>query len=249
MALCVIPFSFPGLPGVRAAFTTALCGAGRGNISRSAGGCAAAAGANREWLRGELGFSGWCCLRQVHGTDMAFDPPAVAAHEAATTVADGSATDLPGRALVIKTADCQPILLAHASGRYVAALHVGWRGNVLEFPQKGVAAFCARYGLDPAEVMAVRGPSLGPGASEFIHFASEFGEKFAPFYDAPSRTVHLWRLTASQLQEAGLKPAHIFGLDLCTASLAMFHSYRRDKAQAGRQASLIWMEAPGQARP
>ena len=243
MALSVIPFSFPGLPGVRAVFTTAACGAGRGNISHAAGPDSRAVSENREALRRELGFAEWCSLKQVHGADMAFDPPCVAPPERSATVADGSATDTPGRALEVKTADCQPVLLAHGSGRYVAALHVGWRGNVLEFPQKGVAAFCGRYGLDPADVMAVRGPSLGPGASEFTNFDMEFGDRFREFHDPASRTVHLWRLTAAQLCEAGLRPERIFGLDLCTVSLTLFHSYRRDKALADRQAGIIWREA------
>jgi len=241
MAVMFIPFRFPGIHGVRAAFTTAL-GPDRGNISRNVPHDPEAVRANREGLRQSLGFGAWCSLKQVHGTDMAFDPEAVDSDARSATVADGSATAGPGRALVIKTADCQPVLIAHAGGQHVAALHVGWRGNVLEFPQKGVAAFCERYGLDPADLSAVRGPSLGPGASEFTNFAMEFGERFRDFHDPASRTVNLWRLTVAQLLEAGLKRERIYGLDLCTHSLPEFHSYRRDKAASGRQASLVWIE-------
>jgi YfiH family protein len=172
---------------------------------------------------------------------MAFEPEGVALDERSSLEADGSATSIPGQALVIKTADCQPILLAHESGKYVAALHVGWRGNVLEFPQKGVALFCERYGLAPDELMAVRGPSLGPGESEFTNFEMEFGDRFRDFFDPATRTVNLWRLTVAQLRQVGLRRERIFSLDLCTASLPVFHSYRRDKANSGRQASLIWI--------
>lgn len=241
MSVSVIEFSFPGVPGVRAAFTTAECGPERGNISYNVAKDPEAVRANRESLRLRLGFDSWCSLKQVHGTDMAFEPGAVAPHEASQAEADGSTTSEPGRALVVKTADCQPILVAHESGKYVAGLHVGWRGNVLEFPQKGVAAFCERYGIEPGELLAVRGPSLGPGASEFKNFEMEFGERFRDFFDPATQTVNLWRLTVAQLLEAGLRRDRIFGLDLCTHSLSGFHSYRRDKADSGRQASLIWI--------
>jgi copper oxidase (laccase) domain-containing protein len=51
--------------------------------------------------------------------------------------------------------------------------------------------------------------------------------------------MDLWRLTRSQLEEAGMNPERIFSLDLCTASLPQFFSHRRDKP-TGRQANLIW---------
>jgi len=237
----VIPFAFPGVQNVRVAFTTALGGADRGNISYSVPGDPAAVYANRISLQERLGFAGWCSLKQIHGDRMVFDPQPVAPQDSPATEADGSATSIPGRALAVTTADCQPILLAHESGRFVAGLHVGWRGNVLEFPQKGVAAFCAHYGLKPREVLAVRGPSLGPADSQFTNFDTEFGERFREFFDPGNRTVNLWRLATAQLCSAGLLPERIFGLDLCTYSLTAFHSYRRDKAMSGRQASLIWI--------
>ena len=238
----VIPFAFPGVPNVRAAFTTAQGGPDRGNISYNVPGDPEGVCANRVSLREKLGFREWCSLKQVHGDVMVFDPEPVAPDARSVIQADGSATNIPGRALVIKTADCQPILLTHESGRFVAALHAGWRGNVLEFPQKGVAAFCKRYGLKLNELLAVRGPSLGPLAAQFTNFDMEFGERFRDFFDPANQTVNLWRLAAAQLEEAGLLPQRIFSLDLCTWSLKEFHSYRRDKAASGRQASLIWIE-------
>jgi YfiH family protein len=241
MAVTSIPFSFPSLPSVRAVFTTAASGPEKGNIAYNVAKDPEAVLANRQSLRDRLGFSSWHSLRQVHGTDMAFEPEPVALVERSSLEADGLATSVAGQALVIKTADCQPILIAHESGKYVAALHVGWRGNVLEFPQKAVASFCERYGLAPEELLAVRGPSMGPGESEFTNFEMEFGDRFRDFFDPATQTVNLWRLTVAQLRQAGLRRERIFSLDLCTVSLPEFHSYRRDKANSGRQASLIWI--------
>ncbi|SMP43575.1 conserved hypothetical protein [Desulfonatronum zhilinae] len=253
--MTIIPFSFPGLPNIQAAFTTRLGGVSQGpyaeaNFSLEVGDEDARVLANRQILQRRLDFGHWFETRQVHGVEMIIEPgPPSAGTDAGTSddavsprptlEADGSATSRPGLALIVKTADCQPILLAHRGGRHVAALHCGWRGNRQGFPQKGVAAFCRAYNLRPEDVLAVRGPSLGPGASEFVNFELEWGDAFLDYFDSEAKTVDLWRLTRDQLLAAGLRPAHVFGLDLCTAGLPeTFFSYRRDKT-TGRQVGLI----------
>lgn len=189
-----------------------------------------------------LGFREWVELKQVHGKDMAIDPePSDPSLEAARE-ADGSCTRTPGLALCVKTADCQPVLLAHKDGAAVAALHVGWRGNAIEFIQSGVRAFCRAYGLLPKDVLAVRGPSLGPSEAEFVNFSREWPDKFRHWFNPRSKRMNLWALTRAQLAEAGLEPDNIYGLDLCTRLLAdegTFFSYRA--GHTGRQVSLIWI--------
>lgn len=242
-----LPFRFPGVPKVSCAFTTRLGGASRppfhtANLSFDVGDDPAAVVANREAVAARLGFGHWQECRQVHGDGLHFEPPPKLPAEPAECEGDGLATGRPGQGLVIKTADCQPVLLAHRSGKFVAALHVGWRGNRLDFPASGVAAFCQGYGLEPGDLLAVRGPSLSPAASEFTGFEREFGPAFAPWFDAAARTVDLWRLTRDQLVAAGLLPENVFGIDLCTKERGnIFFSYRRDKT-TGRQAGIIWIE-------
>ena len=249
MAVSVIPFVFTGIAGVRCAFQ--ICGPRgadpfAGNISLSVGSDPDAAARNRRDLAVACGVSGLAEMRQVHGDVTVFEPNSIDATASPVLEADGMAASRssfgPDLGLMIKTADCQPILLAHASGQYVAALHVGWRGNRINYPGTAVREFCLRYGLDPVEISAVRGPSLGPSAAEFINFASEWGTEFLPWFDATRQTMDLWSLTRHQLQVAGLLPERIFSLDLCTYSLPeILFSHRRDK-HCGRQGSVIWME-------
>lgn len=244
--MTVIPFAFPGLPRIRCAFQTRVGGASRepfaeGNYSLDVGDDPNHVLKNRNMLRDALGFTACQELKQVHGADMLFDPRPQDICERGAVEADGMATSRPGQALVIKTADCQPVMLAHSSGNFIAALHVGWRGNTLHFPTTGATAFCDHYDLDPIDVLAVRGPSLGPSASEFRNFSSEFGPAFHDYHDPATRCVDLWRLTRDQLLDAGLLPQNIFSLDLCTFSLTNhFFSYRRDH-HCGRHANLIWI--------
>ena len=197
---------------------------------------------NRRALLETLGVPAWSEEDQIHGDGIILDAPATPLDKAGTSQADGLTTAQKDLALCIKTADCQPVMLAHSSGKYIAALHVGWRGNRINFPRSGTAAFCKHYGLDPADVIAVRGPSLGPDAAEFINFDAEWGDEFRPWYNPATHCMNLWALTRRQLQAAGLKPENIHGIDLCThARTDLFHSFRRDGANSGRQASCIWI--------
>ena len=243
----VIWFEFPGLPRVQCAFQTRRGGFSAapyndGNISLTVGDDQEAVIRNRQALLKVLGVSAWSEEDQIHGDGVIFDAPATPLALAGVSQADGLTTAESGLALCIKTADCQPIMLAHSSGQYIAALHAGWRGNRLDFPHSGTLAFCEHYDLDPADVIAVRGPSLGPEAAEFINFDEEWGEEFKAWYNPATQRMDLWALTRAQLQAAGLKPGNIHAIDLCTYARAdLFHSFRRDGAQSGRQASCIWI--------
>lgn len=246
MAMTCIPFRFPGVPFVRCAFQTRQGGVSQGdyaggNISFMVGDIAAHVTANRRALREGLGLALTVDLAQVHGDAVLFDPAPVPDDVAPTLEADGQATTQPGLGLIIKSADCQSILVAHTGGRHILALHAGWRGNRIDFPGTAVARFCDYYQLHPRDLMAVRGPSLGPTAAEFIHFDKEWSQDFTPWFNTHTRTMDLWALTRHQLYTAGLPHAHIFGIDMCTYSMHdMFFSYRRLKV-SGRQGSCIWI--------
>lgn len=246
MAVTYIPFVFPGVPRVRCAFQTRYGGVSEGawaggNIGYGVGDNTAHVLANREALRTTLGLDSLVDVRQVHGVVTIIEPDPTTSTDSNPIDADGMATSRAGMGLMVKTADCQPILLAHESGRFVAGIHAGWQGNRQRYPQGVVRELCERYRVRPESLLAVRGPSLGPSRSEFIHFSSEWGPDFAHWYRSQDSTVNLWQLARDQLLEAGLTSERIFSLDLCTASLEMFFSYRRDR-MTGRQGNVIWIE-------
>lgn len=242
-----ISFSFPNIPHVSCIFQTRQEGCsggpyGQGNIAFNVGDKASAVLENRSMLLQRLNIAAWAEVNQVHGDKLVLDAQATPLNNPSLVSADGLATRQPGLGLLIKTADCQPVLLTSIYGRHVAALHVGWKGNRIGFIKKAVAEICQHYSLCPCELAAVRGPSLGPAESEFVNFDREWGQEFNPWWNPGDRTVDLWRLTRDQLYEAGLAPNNIYSLDICTyANPELFFSYRRDKPVTGRQASIIWI--------
>lgn len=246
MAITYLPFVFPGVPKVRCAFQTRTGGVSKGpwaggNIGFGVGDNSAHVLANREALRAALGLDSLVDTHQVHGVTTIIEPDRTMRTDTNPVDADGMATACASLGLMVKTADCQPILLAHESGCFVAGIHAGWQGNRQRYPQVAVQELCEHYKVRPQSLFAVRGPSLGPARSEFINYDTEWGPDFARWYSEKDSTVNLWLLARDQLLEAGLVAGRIFSLDLCTASLDLFFSYRRDKV-TGRQGSVIWIE-------
>ena len=153
-----LPFLFPGVTGVQCLFTTRK----EGNLSGST--LTPEVIANRRNFMKDAGFSEWAENYQVHG-DLCREAEVGSPGENPLHSADGLFTNLKGRALLIKTADCQAILFAGKDGKAVGAIHAGWRGNRLAFPTTAIVTFCQRYGYEPEDIVAVRGPSLGSGVA------------------------------------------------------------------------------------
>lgn len=250
MAVVGIPFVFPGVLGVRCLFQTPCMYKVAGCYPWDLGSHIAIdmdkQCVGRQELLKQGNFTELVEVDQVHGDDIIFDPLPTfydsTIDSSLIQQADGISTTQKGLGLLIKTADCQPILFVHKSGQYIAAIHVGWRGNRIQFPQTAVKIFCEQYALSPSEIFVVRGPSLSREYAQFTQFDEEWGAMFQPWFSTKTQTMDLWKLTQAQLMEAGIPVENIFAIDLCTYSMPeLFFSYRRNTF-CGRQGSLIWIE-------
>jgi YfiH family protein len=185
-------------------------------------------------------------LAQVHGVEVV-DLDAVE-HEGISgspRPADAAFTRQTGRICAILTADCLPILLAADSGDLVAAAHAGWRGLAGGVIEATVGAL----GVAPARLIAWLGPAIGPQHFEvgpevreaLLQGDSGAQDAFAP--NARGRFMaDLAALARRRLVSLGVD--RIYGGGHCTfADGARYFSHRRDGI-TGRQATLIWLEAP-----
>lgn len=194
--------------------------------------------ANRERLYQTLELSeepAW--LTQIHGNrvvDVANMEP--------ETRADAALARQSGKACVVMTADCLPILLCDHNGQCVAAVHAGWRGLASEI----IPATITAMNIPGEQLMAWLGPAIGPEAFEvgdevreqFISLDSKNQYYFKP---SPNKRwlADIYALARHQLQT--LSVMSIYGGGYCTVRDAeRFYSYRRD-GSSGRMASLIWL--------
>jgi len=241
----IIPFKFPEVSKVKCVFTTRVGGYSGGkfhsaNLSLEVGDNITLVKKNRDTIKKQLKINKLIELKQVHGNrlvclDNLKNP------DQFPIQGDALITSKKNLALIIKTADCQPILICDKKGSAIGGFHVGWRANRGEFIKQWIEIFCNQYNLKPAQVYAVRGPSLCPVHSEFVNFDKEFPEKFKKYFDTITKRLNLWKISHDQLREAGLVEKNIFRLDFCTYCMEKyFYSYRREKI-CGRQGSIIWI--------
>ncbi|MGA3076439.1 MAG: peptidoglycan editing factor PgeF [Bryobacteraceae bacterium] len=149
---------------------------------------------------------------------------------------DGDALleNTPGHLVAVKTADCIPILLVDEEHRAVAAVHAGWRGMVQGIVRHAVRRMQGEFGTRPEQLHAAIGPGIGKCCYEVgAEVAAQFGET-GPCH------IDLAEANRRQLAEAGVPEPRIYVANLCTKCCAGdFHSYRRDKEEAGRMFSFI----------
>jgi YfiH family protein len=242
---------WPVPAGVRALSTLRTGGASAApyaslNLGGHVGDQATAVEGNRRRLRDAAKLPAepvW--LEQVHGTCVLdLDSPGPLGP------ADAAVTRQPGRICAILTADCLPVLLADEAGDRVGAAHAGWRGLAAGVIEATVAAL----GVPPRQLLAWLGPAIGPrhfevGAEvrEALLRRAGAGDgaadeaAFVP--NARGRYMaDLYALARRRLLRLGVE--RIYGGGQCTyADDARYYSHRRD-GRTGRQATLIWLEAP-----
>jgi YfiH family protein len=173
-------------------------------------------------------------LKQIHSSTC------VVAGGRAGVLGEGDALleNTPGSAIAVKTADCVPILLVDPRHHAVAAVHAGWRGTAAEIVRRAVEHLRREFDAASSDLEAAIGPAIGPccyevGPEVAAHFPKslETGNPGRPHVD-------LAGANRRQLLTSGLDPARIYTSGLCTMCLPdEFHSYRRDKQDAGRMFS------------
>lgn len=193
---------------------------------------------NRQLIKKIFNIKQWIELKQVHKDNIYITKEKDDFFYGPTIQADGVFTHYKNTALIIKTADCQPIFFTNLKGEFIAAVHCGWRGNALDFPSKAVSLFSKHYNLTPEEILVVRGPSLGPCCAEFKNYQEYWPDKFWKYFNKQEK-IDLWHLTENQLITSGVPKKNIFSIDLCTkCNKDIFYSYRRNK-DCGRMINFI----------
>lgn len=182
--------------------------------------------------------SGLTSVRQVHSNQVV-----VTGHRTGVLgKGDALISNRPGTFVSVKTADCMPILLADVATRAVAAVHAGWKGTVSGICVATVCALEQEYGCSPENLRAVIGPGIGECCFEVgPEVALQFRRQFPERENLTSRTrVDLAEANRRQLLEAGLLASRISVAGICTCcSDDLYHSYRRDREEAGRMISGI----------
>jgi YfiH family protein len=162
---------------------------------------------------------------------------------------DGLVTQTPGVGLLLRFADCQPILLYDRAHHALGLIHAGWRGVALGIARRAVEAMQDAFDSQPEELIAGLGPAIGPCCYTVgQNVAAAMGYALPDWSLVMSLLDEgLWRFdlpaaNAQQLATAGVRD--IEQAHLCTACHSQeFFSHRADNGRTGRFAVLAYLKA------
>ncbi|HCE57117.1 MAG TPA: peptidoglycan editing factor PgeF [Prolixibacteraceae bacterium] len=165
------------------------------------------------------------------------------------TETDALVTNQKGICICVQTADCVPVLLFDPKKLVIAAVHAGWRGTVKKIAAVAVQKMTAKFGSDPANIIAAIGPSVSPAiyevgseVTEAVLHSIPNAEKTIRLNSSGKNHIDLWEANRQVLLEAGLLIKSIEIIGECSfLENDKYFSARKEGAETGRMVSGIML--------
>lgn len=208
---------------------------------------------NHELMYGalEVDHARACTVWLVHSADTVIVDGPVRGRKW-VALADGMITDRTGTPLVMRYADCTPIMLHDPVKGVIGLAHAGWRGTVTGIAASVVRAMVRAYRCRPADIQAAVGPSIGPQSYQVGEEVVEAVYDYFGALNGDSDTdplitrdpgdgtayFNLWAANQRDLLRAGVEQIEVAGI--CTAqNTDEFFSHRAEKGKTGRFGAVI----------
>lgn len=152
---------------------------------------------------------------------------------------DALITDEPDVALLLRFADCVPVLFYDPVHQAVGLAHAGWRGVAAGVAPATVRAMGTHFGSEPDAIWAGIGPCIGPDHYEVgEEVVTAIQATLAPSVSVAERQRGAWVIDLAAAIEAQLRAAGVTRTDvagLCTAChTEEWYSHRGEQGQTGR---------------
>lgn len=159
------------------------------------------------------------------------------------SIADGFVTDVPNQFLLIRTADCTPVILFDPIKLVVAAVHSGREGTRKNISGEACRIMKEYFGCTTTDIIAYIGAGI-------CHKHYEVSEAVYDEYNASMLAMGLNPVTSlhrhidiragifQQLIQSGLPFKNIENVLDCTFENEDYHSYRREGSH-NRQINLV----------
>ena len=181
---------------------------------------------------------------QVHGKDILItDHPRMDSET--HQKADGIITAQSGITLLMRFADCVPVMVADPENKIVGIYHAGWQGTLLKVGAEFIDTMKNRFHSKVENLIAGIGPSI---CSECYQVGEDFKLKFKKVFKKNhermlkvingSYHLDLWLANRMILEESGVKNIEVAGI--CTAHNPIeWYSHRGEVGKTGRFGAVI----------
>ena len=155
--------------------------------------------------------------------------------------ADALISDQAQRPLVMRFADCVPLLYYDPSRQVIGLGHAGWRGTVSGMASTVIRKMGVTYGCRPRDIEVVIGPAISRrnyrvGEDVVCQADAYFGTGAGVVWRDPedgSAYFDLWRANQLDLERSGVASIRI--LEICTHdNTDDFYSHRAEQGVTGR---------------
>lgn len=184
---------------------------------------------------------------QVHGNDIVCTDSPLNPNSTRSR-ADGIFTANPDVTLLMRFADCVPILFFDPIKRIVGIVHAGWQGTANRIVEKAVEVARNQYGCDAKNLVAGIGPSIGPDHYQIGDVVIERITRNLKGFESEvlinrnnQVALDLWKANNILLRNSGVHK--IFNIGVCTAcDTTMWFSHRAEQGKTGRFAGIIGLK-------
>ena len=181
---------------------------------------------------------------QVHSTEIVSTKAPLEKGEAHRK-ADGIITNQSQVTLLMRFADCVPILLFDPVKKVICMAHAGWAGTVSKIGDKAVRMMKEQYGSQPSDILAGIGPSIGPDhylvgndVIERVKLNFEVDADELISEKDGKYTFDLWKTNQLILNKAGVKQVEVAGI--CTqCHVDDWYSHRAESGKTGRYGAIM----------
>ena len=148
---------------------------------------------------------------------------------------DGLVTEASDLALMVKIADCIPIILFDPVKKVFALVHSGWPGTLQAIGQKALEVMMSQYDVRPSDLLIAYGPAL---SMEDFQVQEDVYSRFQPFEAIHPQAFrqedeHHWLIDTKGINQErflamGVPLEQQYDVAVSTKQALGCHSYRRD---------------------
>lgn len=174
-------------------------------------------------------------LEQIHSTNVAFADNESVSNIQHIKESDAVLTQNKNLILVVRTADCLPVIYYSSKTHWIGAAHIGWRGTLKNLMGKIIDTLY-NIGVGKDELFIIIGPAINQCCyeididmyAEFMTIMERFNEiAFKPHGE--KFRMNLTRLNYELARESGISRNQIDYFPFCTyCNSDHFFSYRRE---------------------
>ncbi len=159
--------------------------------------------------------------------------------------ADIIITNTPGLTILMRFADCVPILAYDPIHNAIGIAHAGWIGTSKDTAGEMIRAMQKEFGSTPDDMITAIGPSICqkhyPVGEEVVDiFQKLYPQKARELFykDHEQSHLDLWKANYQLLERAGVKHIELAGI--CTVCHnGDWYSHRKESGKTGRFGALI----------